>query len=224
MQMSGLILLLPHGFEGQGPEHSSARLERYLQACAENNIQVVNPTAPSSIFHLLRRQVLRDFRKPLVVMTPKSLLRHKLAVSSLSKMDKGSSFETVIDDQTDKPQEIKRIVICSGKIYYDLFEACAQSNRRDVAIIRLEQLYPLPKAELKKIFARYGKVADIIWAQEEPENMGAWAFVRHRIMELLGGKPLSYAGRPNAASPAVGYMSVHKLEQEEIVNKAIGLK
>ena len=222
MQMSGLVCLLPHGYEGQGPEHSSARLERFLQSAAEKNIQVANPTNPASIYHLLRRQVLRDFVKPLIVMTPKSLLRHKLATSKLSDLDKGTKFEPVLDDDQVNASKVKRIVLCSGKVYYDLFEGREASKRQDVAIIRLEQLYPFPNEELKKIFARYKGASDIIWAQEEPQNMGAWSFVKDRIQEIIGSKIVNYVGRDSAASPATGYMSVHQAQQAELVKIAVG--
>lgn len=222
MQMSGLVCLLPHGYEGQGPEHSSARLERYLQSCAENNIQVANPTNPASIYHLLRRQVSRDFVKPLIVMTPKSLLRHKLATSKLSDLDKSKKFEPVLDDSNADASKVKRIVLCSGKVYYDLFEGREASKRKDVAIIRLEQLYPFPKEELTKIIARYKKASDIIWAQEEPQNMGAWNFVKDRIQEIVGSNTVNYVGRDEAASPATGYASVHKDQQAELVKIAVG--
>lgn len=222
MQMSGLVCLLPHGYEGQGPEHSSARLERFLQSCAENNIQVANPTNPASIYHLLRRQIVRDFRKPLIVMTPKSLLRHKLATSKLSDFDKNTRFMPVLDDGKVDASKVKKIVLCTGKVYYDLLDKRDSDNKKDVAIIRLEQLYPFPKKELEKIFARYKGASRIVWAQEEPENMGAWNFVNYRIRELIGSKELEYVGRCEAASPACGYMSVHQEQQKGLVEKAIG--
>ncbi len=221
MQMSGLVMLLPHGFEGQGPEHSSARLERFLQLCAEDNIQVVNPTIPASIFHLLRRQVLRNFRKPLIVMTPKSLLRNKLAVSNLSELAEGTYFKPVIGDEKIDNKIAKRLVLCTGKVYYDLLESQIKNNIKDIAIVRLEQLYPFPEKELLDVIGKYKSVKEIIWAQEEPENMGAWSFIKPYLDKILDGKKLSYVGRDAAASPAVGYMSTHVAQQAEIVKKCL---
>jgi 2-oxoglutarate dehydrogenase E1 component len=226
LRMSGLVMLLPHGYEGQGPEHSSARLERYLQACAEDNIQVVNCSTPANYFHVLRRQLLRKFRKPLIVMTPKSLLRNKLAVSTLADMDKGSSFKRVIPetDTLVKDDKIRRVVITSGKVYYDLWEARQERKIDDVAIIRTEQYYPFPARELAAELKRY-KNAEIVWCQEEPQNMGAWSFMQPRIedtLESLGRNDrLRYAGRPEAASPAAGYMKIHEREQKALVELAL---
>jgi 2-oxoglutarate dehydrogenase E1 component len=222
MQMSGLVMLLPHGYEGQGPEHSSARLERFLQLCAENNMQVVNPTTPASIFHLLRRQVLRNFRKPLVVMTPKSLLRHKLAVSNMSELVEETSFKPVIDDKKIEHKLAKRVVVCSGKIYYDLLESQTKNNIKDIAIVRVEQLYPFPEKELKEILNKYTSIKEVIWAQEEPENMGAWTFVKTYLDNIIENKKLCYVGRDPSASPAVGYLSTHNAQQAEIVKKYMG--
>jgi 2-oxoglutarate dehydrogenase E1 component len=226
LRMSGLVMLLPHGYEGQGPEHSSARLERYLQLCAEDNMQVVNCTTPANYFHVLRRQLKRKFRKPLIVMTPKSLLRHKLAISSLDDMAKGTSFWRVIPEteKLAKDEKISRVVITSGKVYYDLFEARAERKIDDIAIIRMEQYYPFPARELKAELVRY-KNAEIVWCQEEPQNMGAWYFVASRIedvMESLGRSDrLRYAGRPEAASPAAGYLKIHEREQKQLVDTAL---
>jgi 2-oxoglutarate dehydrogenase E1 component len=226
LRMSGLVMLLPHGYEGQGPEHSSARLERYLQLCAEDNMQVVNCTTPANYFHALRRQVKRKFRKPLIVMTPKSLLRHKLAVSTLDDMAKGTSFQRVIPEtqKIAKDDKIRRAVITSGKVYYDLFEGRAERKIDDVAIIRLEQYYPFPARELKAELLRY-KNAEIVWCQEEPQNMGAWTFVQSRIedvLESLGRTDrVRYAGRPEAASPAAGYLKIHEKEQKQVVEVAL---
>ena len=219
MQMSGLIMLLPHGFEGQGPEHSSARLERYLQLCAEDNIQVANPTTPGSLFHLLRRQMMRNFRKPLVVMSPKSLLRHKLAVSKLDELAAGHFME-VIDDESKHYMSATRLVLCSGKVYYDLLEAREKANFKNVAIIRLEQLYPFPEKQIIDIVAKYKVAQEIVWCQEEPRNMGAWHFVRSN----LDYNKLLYVGRKDAASPATGYMSVHTEEQTMLVQEALKIK
>ena len=218
MQMSGLIMLLPHGFEGQGPEHSSARLERYLQLCAENNIQVVNPTTPSSLFHLLRRQMLRNFRKPLVIMSPKSLLRHKLAVSKLDELATGH-FKEVIDDEAKYYLSATRLVLCSGKVYYDLLEAREKAGLKNVALIRLEQIYPFPEKQIVEIVGKYKVAQDIVWCQEEPKNMGAWNFVHSN----LDYNKLLYVGRKDAASPSTGYMSVHTEEQTRLVQEALKL-
>jgi len=206
--------LLPHGYEGQGPEHSSARLERFLQLCAQNNLQVCNCTTPASIFHLLRRQLMQDVQKPLVVMTPKSLLRHKLAVSTLGSMDIGTSFEPVIPD--DSIQNPNRIIFCSGKVYYDLLEYREEIGASDTTIIRIEQLYPFPVLQVKKLISPQ---AEVVWCQEEPENMGAFDFVRP-ILEKISGKSIKYAGRKRAASPAVGFANLHKAELESFLKVA----
>jgi 2-oxoglutarate dehydrogenase E1 component len=227
LRMSGLTLLLPHGFEGQGPEHSSARPERYLQLCAERNMTVGNLTTPANYFHALRRQLKRNFRKPLVLMTPKSLLRHKLAVSPLSDMGGSSRFRTVIGeiDAIAPPAEVKRVVLCSGKVFYDLLMERREQGVKDVAIFRLEQLYPFPEKTLAFALKPYAK-AQIVWCQEEPENMGAWSFVDRRIERVLGalkhkGKRPSYVGRRAAASPATGQASVHAAEQAALVREAL---
>jgi 2-oxoglutarate dehydrogenase E1 component len=226
LRMSGLVMLLPHGYEGQGPEHSSARLERYLQLCAEDNMQVVNCTTPANYFHVLRRQLKRKFRKPLIVMTPKSLLRHKLAISSLDDMAKGTSFWRVIPESEKlvKDEKVNRVIITSGKVYYDLFEARAERKIDDIAIIRMEQYYPFPARELKAELTRY-KNAEIVWCQEEPQNMGAWYFVASRIEDVMEGlgrsDRLRYAGRPEAASPAAGYLKIHEREQKQLVDMAL---
>ncbi len=219
LRMSGLTLLLPHGYEGQGPEHSSARLERYLQLCAERNMTVINPTTPASYFHALRRQLKRNFRKPLVVMTPKSLLRHKLAVSPLSEFGPGSHFLTVIPeaDKLAPDEQVKRVVLCSGKVYYDLLAERRAKEIKDVAIVRVEQLYPFPTVSLPRELARY-RNAEVVWCQEEPENMGAWTFVDRRIEKLLAAldvkaKRPTYVGRCEAASPATGLAKIHAAEQ-----------
>lgn len=220
-RLSGLVMLLPHGFEGQGPEHSSARLERYLQLSAENNIQVCQPTTPAQHFHLLRRQVLRKFRKPLVEMTPKSLLRHPLAVSSLQELSTGS-FREVLDDDS-APDTPKRVLLCSGKIYYDLLERRQATEGIDVAIVRIEQLYPFPRETLSRILSRYGSAEEWVWVQDEPQNMGAWNFIRYRLEGLLQ-REIGYVGRAASASTATGYYSMHLAQQAVIAETALGLK
>ncbi|MDE3017302.1 MAG: 2-oxoglutarate dehydrogenase E1 component, partial [Pseudomonadota bacterium] len=226
LRMSGLTMLLPHGYEGQGPEHSSARLERFLQLCGADNMQVVNCTTPANYFHALRRQLKRKFRKPLIVMTPKSLLRHKLAVSTLDDMGEESHFQRVIPEteQLTKNDAVRRVVLTSGKVYYDLFEARQEQKIDDIAIVRIEQYYPFPAAQLKTELARY-KNAEVVWCQEEPKNMGPWTFVRERIedvMQSLGNSArLRYAGRPEAASPAAGYLKIHQKEQAALVEQAL---
>jgi 2-oxoglutarate dehydrogenase E1 component len=217
---SGLVMLLPHGYEGQGPEHSSARLERFLQLCAGENIQVTVPTTPAQYFHLLRRQVRRDFRKPLIVMTPKSLLRHKLAVSPVDHLTVGH-FRDVLDDPT-TPDRARRVLLCSGKIYYDLIARRTESGgAKDVAVIRIEQLYPWPADELKSVLDRYRSAREWVWVQEESQNMGAWTFAAPRLEALLG-VDIPYVGRDASASPATGSKVVHDREQAEIVEAAIG--
>jgi len=217
---SGLVMLLPHGYEGQGPEHSSARLERYLQLCAEENIQVAVPSTPAQYFHLLRRQVRRNFRKPLVVMTPKSLLRHKAAVSPVDELVVGH-YHDVLDDPL-APERARRLLLCSGKVYYDLAAKRQEVGKeREVAIVRLEQPYPWPADELKRVFERYPAVREWVWVQEESQNMGAWTFVAPRLAELMG-VPFQYVGRDASASPATGSKLVHDREQSELVEAAVG--
>lgn len=229
LRMSGLVLLLPHGYEGQGPEHSSARPERYLQLCAEQNMTVCNLTTPANYFHALRRQLKRNFRKPLVIMTPKSLLRHKLAVSGLSEMAEGSAFRFVIPeaDRIAPPEQVKRVVLCTGKVYYDLLAERRDKGVQDVALVRLEQLYPFPERTLGRVLAPYTN-AEVVWCQEEPENMGYWCFLDRRIeavLTALGGaaRRPSYVGRPAAASPATGLARTHAAEQATLVRSALGL-
>ena len=228
LRMSGLVMLLPHGYEGQGPEHSSARLERYLQSCAEDNMIIANCTTPANFFHILRRQMKRNFRKPLIIMTPKSLLRHKLCISTLAELGKGTTFKRIIPEveQIAKDDKVKRVVLCSGKVYYDLLETRTAQKSDDIAIIRMEQYYPFAGKELKAELARY-KNADIVWCQEEPRNMGAWGFVRERIeevMESIGRTDrVKYIGRPEAASPACGYHKIHEKEQKLLVSEALTL-
>jgi 2-oxoglutarate dehydrogenase E1 component len=218
---SGIVMLLPHGYEGQGPEHSSARLERFLSLCAEENIQVAVPSTPAQYFHLLRRQVRRNFRKPLIVMTPKSLLRHKLAVSPLEPLTSGH-FRNVVDDPA-TPDRARRVLLCSGKVYYDLLAKREELDRGgDIAIIRLEQLYPWPADELKRIFGQYKAAREWVWVQEESQNMGAWTFVAPRLQELMDF-PFQYVGRDASASPATGSKQVHDREQEELVEAALAI-
>ena len=216
---SGLVLLLPHGYEGQGPEHSSARLERFLQLCAEDNIQVANITTPANFFHALRRQVKRDIRKPLVVMSPKSLLRHPAAVSKLAEFT-GGSFQEVIDDPT-PPASAKRLIFCSGKVYYDLVDYRAKKQITDVAIVRIEQLYPLHRDRLAGLADHYADTR-VVWCQEEPQNMGAWSYIAPQLSEIFGFLPL-YAGRDAAASPAVGALALHRFEQAALLQDAFNL-
>jgi len=229
LRMNALVLLLPHGYEGQGPEHSSARLERYLQLCAEDNMQVVNCTTPANYFHVLRRQLRRDFRKPLVIMTPKSLLRHKGCVSSLDDMGPGTTFHRVLDERDTqvKSGKAKRIVMCSGKVYYDLAAVRDEAKLWDVEIIRVEQLYPFPTRAVTEVLEQTPE-ATMVWCQEEPRNMGSWTFVRDFIeeaMQAAGAKQqrLIYAGREAAASPATGTLGRHKHEQAHLVEDALGL-
>jgi 2-oxoglutarate dehydrogenase E1 component len=220
--LCGLVMLLPHGYEGQGAEHSSARLERYLRLCANHNIQVCSPSTPAQIFHLLRRQMIRPLRKPLVVMSPKSLLRHRLATSPKQAFLEGG-FQTVIGEQDNlDPNLIQRLIICSGKVYYELLETRRSRGLEDVAIIRLEQLYPFPKEDFHNTILQYPNVAEYIWCQEEPHNQGAWDQIKHHFHELnSSGKQLNYVGRPTAAAPAVGYRPVHLQQQEALIDEAL---
>jgi len=219
---SGIVLLLPHGYEGQGPEHSSARLERFLQSCAEDNIQVANLTTPAQYFHILRRQVKRDFKKPLVIMSPKSLLRHPSAQSKIEEFVSGS-FQEILDDpiQSAKPTAVKRVVLCSGKVYYDLVDYRTKNNISDTAIVRIEQLYPLKSDSLAEIAKQY-KGARIVWAQEESQNMGAWSWISPQLQTLFGSAPV-YAGRDASSSPAVGILALHRIELENLLKDAFNL-
>ena len=219
-RISGLVLLLPHGYEGQGPEHSSARLERFLQQCAEDNMQVVNPTTAAQMFHVLRRQVLRPWRKPLIIMSPKSLLRHRASFSAREQLTSGT-FQRVIDDVPADPSRVERLLLCSGRLYYDLIEEKARRETERVAIVRVEQLYPFPHASLSACLQRYKQATSMYWVQDEPENMGAWRAVAPALCELQGGKLVpNYAGRIASASPATGSSDAHKLELEMILNTA----
>jgi 2-oxoglutarate dehydrogenase E1 component len=218
-RLSGLVMLLPHGFEGMGPEHSSARLERFLALAAENNIQIAQPTTPSQLFHLLRRQALRNWRKPLVVFTPKSLLRHPKVISPMEEFTRGS-YQRILPDNL-KPA--KRVLLCSGKIYYELLAYRETQKRDEVAIFRLEQLYPLRDAELEKLLNSFVNETPVIWVQEEPRNMGAWRFLHEKFGKHLFGRwPLAVVSRPESASPATGSSGAHKLEQEKIIRRAFG--
>ena len=221
-RLSGLVLLLPHGYEGQGPEHSSARLERFLQLCAKENMQVCVPTTPAQDFHMIRRQMLRPVRKPLIVMTPKSLLRHKLAVSSLDELANGS-FQLVIGEHRAlAPKKIKRVVLCSGKVYYDLLEESEKRELKDVAIVRVEQLYPFPRAEVTAELDKYASAKEVFWCQEEPMNQGAWFQIRHHLQACVSAKhSLSYAGRARSAAPAAGHLNTHVAEQAALVEEAL---
>ena len=225
-RLSGLVMALPHGFEGQGPEHSSARLERFLMLCAEDNMQVVNLTTPAQIFHVLRRQVVRKWRKPLVIMTPKSLLRHKRAVSTLDELATGKFDRLILDSKTTvdgapkDPAQVKRVVLCSGKVYFDLEEEREVRKADHVAIVRMEQLYPLDPAEIRAALAPYADGTDLVWVQEEPWNMGAWYFIRARMPEIVENRlPLRCIARPESASPATGSSGAHKIEQRMLIDE-----
>lgn len=222
-RLCGLVMLLPHGYEGQGPEHSSARLERYMQLCAQHNMQVCVPTTPAQIFHLLRRQMIRPYRKPLVVMTPKSLLRHKLATSTLQDLTEGEFQNVIPEIDPIKATAVKRVILTSGKVYYDLLQKRRNDKIEDRAIIRIEQLYPFPEAILKKLLKEYKNAKEIIWCQEEPQNQGAWYAIQHHIVACLDkGQTLQYAGRASSASPATGSTKLHAEEQSKLVMDAFG--
>jgi 2-oxoglutarate dehydrogenase E1 component len=221
-RLCGIVLMLPHGYEGQGPEHSSARLERYMQLCAEQNMQVCVPSTPAQMFHMLRRQMLRRFRRPLVVMTPKSLLRHRLSVSTLEELA-GGEFQLVIGDpQRPDPARVRRVLLCSGKVYYDLYATRQERAIEDIAIVRVEQLYPFPMARLTAELAAYGAVEDVVWVQEEPQNQGAWYQIRHKLTDALAASQrLRYVGRPRSAAPAVGSFALHQAQQQALVDDAL---
>ncbi|WP_027330810.1 2-oxoglutarate dehydrogenase E1 component [Marinimicrobium agarilyticum] len=225
-RLCGLTMLLPHGYEGQGPEHSSARLERFMQLCAEHNIQVCVPTTPAQVFHMLRRQVIRPMRRPLVVMSPKWILRHKLATSSLEDLANGHFHNVITEEQVD-PKKAKRVVLCSGKVYYHLLEERMEREQDDVALIRLEQLYPFPEDELKKALAPFKNLKDVVWCQEEPMNQGAWYSSQHHMRRVVNDHNpelyLSYVGRDPSAAPAAGYASVHLEEQKRFINEALSV-
>jgi 2-oxoglutarate dehydrogenase E1 component len=217
--------MLPHGSEGQGPEHSSARPERFLQLCAQQNMQVCVPTAPAQMFHMLRRQLIRPYRKPLVVMSPKSLLRHTLSVSTLDDLASGA-FQPVIPEQdTLAPSKVRRVVLCSGKVYYDLLQARRERQGQEIAIVRIEQLYPFPHDQVRAELQRYNRARQVVWTQEEPRNQGAWDMIKHRLQACLGpSQRLGYAGRPPFAAPAVGYLSMHIEQQKALVDEALTLE
>jgi 2-oxoglutarate dehydrogenase E1 component len=218
---SGLVVLLPHGYEGQGPEHSSARLERVLQLCAENNMQVANCTTPAQYFHLLRRQMHRKYRKPLIMMSPKSLLRHPMAISDITELTNGK-FESVLDETGNDPKKIKKIIFCSGKVFYDLYDARQKAEINDRVIIRIEELYPFPEDSIKAILKKYPNATEQVWAQEEPQNQGAWMYIRDAFDEVTGkAGSIKYIGRKKSASPAAGHLKVHAKEQEELVKLAL---
>jgi 2-oxoglutarate dehydrogenase E1 component len=220
-QHSGLVLLLPHGYEGQGPEHSSARLERFLTLCAEGNMQVVYPTTPAQYFHALRRQMKNDPRKALIVMTPKSLLRHPAAVSSLDDLTNGR-FEPVLRENVGDAASVQRVVFTTGKVYYDLKTARDKASA-NIPLLRLEQLYPFPQPMIAEALKQYPNATEVLWVQDEPRNMGAWPFLHERLMSLLGpNQKLRYVGRPIAAAPATGSHHRHEEQQQALVASAIG--
>lgn len=223
-RLCGLTMLLPHGYEGQGPEHSSARLERFMQLCAEHNIQVCIPTTPAQVYHMIRRQAIRPMRRPLVVMSPKWILRHKLATSTLEELAEGS-FQTVLGDNEIDPKSAKRVVLCSGKVYYHLLEARIEREQTDVALIRIEQLYPFPEEALRVELQKFENVVDVVWCQEEPQNQGAWYSSQHRMRRVVErvneDAYLRYVGRASSSAPAAGYMSTHLEEQNKFINAAL---
>lgn len=221
-RLCGLTMFLPHGYEGQGPEHSSARLERYLQLCAQHNMQVCYPSTPAQMFHMLRRQMIRPYRKPLIVMTPKSLLRHKLSTSSMAELSEGQ-FQTVIPE-VDKlvNKKVQRVVFCTGKVYFDLLQQRREQKTKDIAICRVEQLYPFPRREVIQEIKRYSNAEEIVWCQEEPKNQGAWYQIMHHVRACIGEQhKLLYAGREASASPAAGYLVIHREQQSRLVNAAL---
>ncbi|MDQ6809903.1 MAG: 2-oxoglutarate dehydrogenase E1 component, partial [Verrucomicrobiota bacterium] len=219
---SGIVLLLPHGYEGQGPEHSSGRLERFLQLCAEDNIQVCNLTTPAQYFHVLRRQMKRDFIKPLVIMTPKSLLRAEFATSRTEDFTSGVFEEILGSPASTAPEKAARVILCSGKVYYDLVAYRDAHAITDASIVRMEQLYPLCEEKLTKVIGELPSVTKLIWCQEESQNMGAWSFMEPRLRKLFG-REIAYAGRNASASPAVGALAIHKSEQAQLIADAFSL-
>jgi 2-oxoglutarate dehydrogenase E1 component len=220
-----LVLFLPHGYEGQGPEHSSARPERYLQLCAQHNMQVVVPTTPAQIFHLLRRQMIRQFRKPLIVITPKSLLRHKEAVSSFDELANGAFRNVIGETDAIDPAKVRRVIVCSGKVYFELRTYRREQKIGDVAILRLEQQYPFPHDEYKREVGKYKAAKEVVWCQEEPQNQGAWYRLNSYLRaDIDASKVLAYAGRPVSASPAVGYAAKHNAEQKQLIEDAFAAK
>ncbi len=226
--MNGIVMLLPHGYEGQGPEHSNAYVERFLGLCAENNMQVIIPSTPAQYFHALRRQMIRKFRKPLISMMPKSMLRDPTKSSNIEEFT-DAGFQLVIDDPCTVAAKnfdhIRRVVLCTGKVYYTLRDArdTAKDKCNDVAIVRVEQLYPFPEKELAEILGRYGRKQEVVWVQEEPKNRGAWTFMQPRLRAMLPDTIVNYTGRDEAASPATGSMKDHAKEEREIVAHALNL-
>ena len=219
-RLSGLVMLLPHGYEGQGPEHSSARIERYLELCAQHNMRVVQPSLPAQIFHLLRSQMMCGFRKPLIVMSPKSLLRHERAVSPLEDYSKGEFQKVIPEIDQLNDRKVKRLILCSGKIYYKLYETREQNYDHSTAIVRIEQLYPFPKVDLNEINERYPALKNVVWCQDEPRNQGMFREFKSRLNEIFAPIQVQYAGRISAASPAVGYMALHLKQEAELVKSA----
>ena len=222
-RLSGLVMLLPHGYEGQGPEHSSARLERYLQLCAHDNIQVCIPSTPSQIYHLLRLQTIRKMRRPLIILSPKSLLRHPMAISNLSELTDGG-FKTIIEDESVEHKNVKKIILCSGKVFYDLDKKRKELKLKDVGILRMEQLYSFPYNDLEKSLLKYPNTGDFVWCQEEPANQGAWFSHRHRIQRVLdrfSSNQIRLVSRPSASAPAVGLNKLHKIQQEALIKEAL---
>jgi len=221
-RLCGLVMLLPHGQEGAGPEHSSARLERFLQLCADGNLQVCVPTTPAQMFHMLRRQMIRPFRHPLVVMTPKSLLRHKLSVSSVDELSEGAFHTVLPDDDALNQAKVRRVVLCTGKVYFDMLEKRRELEIDDVALLRIEQLHPFPYDRLTKLLFEYQRVLDVVWCQEEPKNQGAWYQIRHALKRCLrSDQTLAYCGRPWSASPAPGHYRLHQQQQSALVDRAL---
>lgn len=221
-RLSGITMFLPHGYEGQGPEHSSARLERYLQLCAQHNMQVCYPSTPAQMFHMIRRQMLRPYRKPLIVMTPKSLLRHKLSTSSLEDLHSGQFYNLIGEVDKLSNENVTRVVFCTGKVYFDLLEQRREDKINDIAICRVEQLYPFPLEEVVAELQRYSNATEVVWCQEEPKNQGAWYQIMHHLRACIEAKhTLLYAGREHSASPAAGYLAVHREQQSKLVNAAL---
>jgi 2-oxoglutarate dehydrogenase E1 component len=223
-RLCGLVLFLPHGYEGQGPEHSSARLERFLQLCALDNMQVCVPTTPAQMFHMLRRQMLRGTRKPLIVMTPKSMLRHRLSTSTLAELEHGEYQRVIPDTLAKDPHAVTRVVLCSGKVYYDLVEEYEKRHISDVAVVRVEQLYPFPRVELYAELVRFPNARTVVWCQEEPMNQGAWFQIRHHLQASITERhELHYAGRHRSPAPATGNSNTHAREQAALVNEALSV-
>jgi 2-oxoglutarate dehydrogenase E1 component len=221
-RMCGLVMMLPHGYEGQGPEHSSARIERFLQLCADYNMQVVVPSTPAQMFHVLRRQMLRPYRRPLVIMSPKSMLRHKESVSTLEDLAGGRFQPLIPEAEAIDPGKVKRVVFCSGKVYYDLLAARREKKIDDIALVRIEQLYPFPHDEFEAEIARYSKAGEVVWCQEEPGNQGAWHRIQHYLLRhLRPEQKLRYALRASSASPAGGYLALHNQRQKTVVEAAL---